>query len=400
VLLPDYGTTGYEYENAPQFSFSGGVYYKSDSEIVALFTEIGRGQSYRTAPVQRIARASDNSISRFEVSDVNLLEHADLSKPDIPGQRCDNIKKIYEERDPCIFEEMGQTFMILGGTLNKHRKSNGVVTLYRAIDDTWKRWEYMGIFYESVEHGLIECPKFFRIGDKWILIMSPGGQTVYVAGEFDGHTGVFTPNPEEAGLVDQMPASHAKNFYAPYVETTSSGRVLLAGWVTQGRTDESWNGAIVLRELSWEGGQLRHAPLEELRNLRSFHEDYESLRIDNEMVLPIEGQALELLATLPRGKKVALRVHGVDVVIDGKQVRVGDQEANLGKKDGALLQLHIFIDGRLMQLFADGLAYTLMVEPDSEDKSVRLLGGMEIQKLDIWKLDSTWDGESKQLEGW
>ena len=154
--------------------------------------------------------------------------------------------------------------MVLGGTLDKHREEKGVVALYRATDTTWEHWEYMGILYESEEHGLIECPKFFRIGDRWILIISPQSQAMYIAGKFDAASGRFTPNNNERGLVDQMPSDHAQNFYAPYVEKTATGRVLLAGWLTQGPTNESWNGAIVLREVSWKDGRLYHAPLKEL----------------------------------------------------------------------------------------------------------------------------------------
>jgi sucrose-6-phosphate hydrolase SacC (GH32 family) len=81
-----------------------------------------------------------------------------LSKPFILDQGSRPITKIYDERDPCIFEADGQTFMVLGGTLDKHREEKGVVALYRATDTTWEHWEYMGILYESEEHGLIECP--------------------------------------------------------------------------------------------------------------------------------------------------------------------------------------------------------------------------------------------------
>ena len=79
-------------------------------------------------------------------------------------------------RDPFLFVEGGQTYMVLGGNLNNGRGGGGCVLLYRATTPDLTKWNYLGVIfrYRDLRIYNVECPNLFRLGDKWVLLMSPG----------------------------------------------------------------------------------------------------------------------------------------------------------------------------------------------------------------------------------
>ncbi len=53
----------------------------------------------------------------------------------------------------------------------------------------------------------VECPNFFKLGDQWVLFVSPYGKVQYFVGDFDAATCRFTPRTR--GLLD-----YGSSFYA------------------------------------------------------------------------------------------------------------------------------------------------------------------------------------------
>jgi len=74
-----------------------------------------------------------------------------------------------------------------------------------------------------------ECPNFFRLGRKWVLIVSPAGlgRSIYFTGPFRG--GKFTP--ELRGEMDL-----GGSLYAPQTFEDASGRRILFGWLRERRS--------------------------------------------------------------------------------------------------------------------------------------------------------------------
>ena len=95
--------------------------------------------------------------------------------------------KVHEWRDPFLFRERGRTYMVLGGNLNASKGGEAVVTVYRAEDDGLTRWTYLGVLFRHPDAAVknIECPNFFRLGEKWVLIVSQGMPVQYFVGSLD-----------------------------------------------------------------------------------------------------------------------------------------------------------------------------------------------------------------------
>jgi len=113
---------------------------------------------------------------------------AALGEPDLIGwekhpanpiltERLHDKVKIYDWRDPFVFREQDRTFMVLGGKLEKERGGDAVVLLYEAENEELTCWKYRGILFRHPDKKLrsIECPNFFKLDDRWVLMFSPYG---------------------------------------------------------------------------------------------------------------------------------------------------------------------------------------------------------------------------------
>ena len=70
----------------------------------------------------------------------------------------------------------------------------------------------------------MDCPNFLKLGDEWVLFVSPYGKVQYFVGDFDAETGRFRPRTR--GLLD-----YGSNFYAPNTMFVPDGSRLVWGWV-------------------------------------------------------------------------------------------------------------------------------------------------------------------------
>src|SRR5439155_3203781 len=154
-------------------------------------------------------------------------------------------KKIYDWRDPFIFQERNKTFLQLGGHLAK--KGQAVVNIYEAENVELTKWKYRGVLFQlpDTKAGSAECPNFFKLGDEWVLFVSPYGKVQYFVGDFDAETCRFQTRTR--GLLD-----YGSNFYAPNTMLVPDGRRLVWGWVNDFPGGRGWNGCLSLpRQLSF-----------------------------------------------------------------------------------------------------------------------------------------------------
>ena len=83
--------------------------------------------------------------------------------------------QVDEWRDPFLFREAGRTYMVCGGNLNSKRGGGGAVQLYEAVNPGLTEWRHRGVVFEYRDRAVwnIECPNLFKLGSKWVLLMSP-----------------------------------------------------------------------------------------------------------------------------------------------------------------------------------------------------------------------------------
>lgn len=179
-------------------------------------------------------------------------------------------------RDPVPFRLNDTWYMLIAsGELGK----GGDVLLYQSPD--LHHWTYQHIFAQgkptgkktpdTVDSGeMWECPDFFPLGTKHVLIHSTGTPTgratLWQSGSLDPKTMQWTP--EHEGILNHGP------YYAPKTQLDAHGNRILWGWIEETRPDTDlikagWAGCMSLpRILTLEDGQVRFGVAPEAASLR------------------------------------------------------------------------------------------------------------------------------------
>lgn len=180
-------------------------------------------------------------------------------------------------RDPKVWKHEDHWYVIIGSRTLDER---GRVLLYRSPDLI--TWEFLNVLTESSgDMGYMwECPDFFELNGKYILLWSPQGmepagdryknlyQTGYVIGNFNYDTFEFVP---EVGF-QEIDFGH--DFYATQTLENDGKRILVA-WFGMWETGfpeaaDGWAGAITIpRELKLRGSRLLMKPVDALTSLRA-----------------------------------------------------------------------------------------------------------------------------------
>jgi beta-fructofuranosidase len=151
-----------------------------------------------------------------------------------------------------------------------------------------------------------ECPDFFQIDNKEILIVSPqemeakglefhsGNGCIYFIGQSDRVKNRF--EREYVSAID-----FGLDFYAPQTIEYSDGRRVMIAWMQSWDNymtphNFKWSGMMTLpRELSLKDNKLIQVPVREIENYWADTVEYSSQKITNSMKLKgIEGRVIDL----------------------------------------------------------------------------------------------------------
>jgi len=162
-----------------------------------------------------------------------------------------NDPKLTGFRDPFLWHHENAKLWYLG-VGSGQVKVGGRVLLYRSKD--LRNWEYLhplatGHWTEKentnpVDSGeMWECPDFFPLGKKHVLLYSTAGQVIWEVGELDSKELVF--HPQKRGVLD-----HGA-YYAQKTQLDAKGNRILWGWIPEKRPDSDliaagWAGCMAL----------------------------------------------------------------------------------------------------------------------------------------------------------
>jgi len=279
-------------------------------------------------------------------------------------------------RDPAPWWQGDTWYLAVGSGI---RGKGGAVLLYRSKD--LRHWEYLHLLAEGSGSGaaatnpvdsgdMWECPDFFPLGQKHVLIHSTKGKAYWQSGIFDTHALVF--RAQRGGVLDYG------SYYAPKTQVDVSGRRILWGWITEARPEAEyhaagWAGMMSLpRVLSLDAqGELRievAAAVERLRGREHrLHRTGNDAAVRQQLgTMHVEDCCGEILCSFRREKEpvdIALVTMGDDdhtwlscrydpahpgeIVIEGQRVP-------LGGGDGQEAELRFYIDGSAVECFANG----------------------------------------------
>ncbi|WP_078550144.1 sucrose-6-phosphate hydrolase [Litchfieldia alkalitelluris] len=215
-------------------------------------------------------------------------------------------------RDPKVWEQDGQFFMVIGAQTNDLK---GAVALFTSKNLT--DWDHVGILTgggngQLGEFGyMFECPDMFELGGKSILIFSPQGltpegmkyhnvyQAGYVCGQFDPMTGDY-----QHGEFEEL--DRGFDFYAPQTTLDQEGRRILMAWMSVPEQNEQQHPTIqykwlhnmtIPRELKLVDGKVQQFPVKEIETLREGEAIQHTLMIQNEEIQleNMKGNSIELI---------------------------------------------------------------------------------------------------------
>ena len=209
-------------------------------------------------------------------------------------------------RDPRVTLIDGHYYMVCGSG----KGDTGKILLFRS-DDLFN-WDYRGVLFEGSEFGpVFECPDFFKLGDRYVLMFSQMFKklytTMFIIGDFENE--VFSPlfySQPEAG----------RHFYAPQTFEDGNGRRIMIGWLycwgKPANDEAGYTGAFTVpRELRLLGNRIYDYPVSEA----------ESLLTDTDELVNITDDSVEI-----SGSKPLLRYEGyvdsVKILRDTKTLEV------------------------------------------------------------------------------
>lgn len=271
-------------------------------------------------------------------------------------------------RDPKVWEKDGKYYMILG---SQGKDGVGRAITYRS--DDLKDWQYLGEIAKAngltTEGFMWECPDFFELADKDILLLSPQGieaqgqkylnlfQTGYFVGNFDYSTNTF----EHGGFTE---LDHGHDFYATQTTLAPDGRRLVFGWMDMWESKfpekaDGWAGALtLLRELELKDDQLYMRPVKEAVQLRTAEISAWNKQVTEKTLLcENEHQAeIDLILTTDQAFELAFTDQDKQVKLTFDQAThtftlLNGDARYASIKPNSELKLQIFIDTSSLEIF-------------------------------------------------
>jgi beta-fructofuranosidase len=316
-------------------------------------------------------------------------------------------------RDPSPWSQGGWWYMVIGSGIVDQ---GGAVLLYKSMD--LRSWQFVHLLARRESTSAItyeqphlretwECPEFFALGGKHVLIYSTIGKAYWQSGELDPETMTF--HPEQAGILDYGA------LYAPKTQLDKSGNRILWGWIRETRKLEDykasgWAGVMSLpRVLSLApDGRIRTSVAKEVSQLRkreqTIHVTKDEMENQRQIAgLRVGGRAGEILCTVHReSEPLQLSLYSsagaadlwLSLRYDPRhlgEILIDNQPFPLTSAAQEDLNLHLYIDGSVIEVFVNSqVVYTKRIYPlssSAEDLCLQWTGRTSnIVGLSVWQL--------------
>jgi beta-fructofuranosidase len=299
-----------------------------------------RGERLRE--VQCLATSTDPDLRTWNKLDKPVL---DGPPPGVTGFR-----------DPCPWKDGDAWYLGVGSGFNK---VGGALLLYTSADG--RNWTYQhpmaqgkwngGTQSNPVDTGeMWECPDFFPLGGKHVLLYSTERKVYWEVGTFDKRELRF--HGETRGLLDHG------SYYAMKSMVDAKGRRILWGWVQETRTPAEceaagWAGAMSLPRVLSLGpdNQLRMEVPPEFATLRQKAAGME-----------IKNRAGEIACRFKAGRSAcglelragATTLFAISYGGSAPSVAVGGANLLLSPDHDQISRIHLWMDGSVIEAFVDG----------------------------------------------
>ena len=281
--------------------FSGSALELTDGRQMLVYTGV-----YKT-------RRTDGQIEELQQQCVAFGDGVNYEKypgnPILDGSDLPEGGSVLDFRDPKVWQDPDGTFYMVAS--NRTPDGSGAIRLFTSPNGT--HWTYTCTLDSSHnEYGRMwECPDFFPLDGKQVLLVSP--QEMTAAGlEFHAGFGsialVGSYDPEARRFERERVQSidYGTDFYAPQTLQSYDGRRIMIAWMQNWATTgcqphgTRWFGQMTLpRELTLRNGRLIQNPARELEAYRGHKIRYKDLLVTSETNLSgVSGRLMDLTVTV------------------------------------------------------------------------------------------------------
>ncbi len=282
--------------------FSGSAVELEDGRQLLMYTGVSTGPRQpdgTTDDTQTQCVAVGDGVDYEKYSGNPVLTGADLPAG---GSKADF-------RDPKLWREEDGTYRCVIG--NRPADGSGQILYYSSQDGF--HWKFESVLAENKNRfGLMwECPDFFELDGKYVLLTSPqdmlpsgfeyhnGNGTLCLIGDFDKQGKTFHETHDQA-------IDYGIDFYATQTLLAPDGRRIMIAWMQNwdalaiASRKTPWFGQMTIpRELSVRNGRLYQWPVRELDALRSGRVFYQDMEFEGELALEdVKGRRVDVTITL------------------------------------------------------------------------------------------------------
>lgn len=364
--------------------------YDEKQRVYAIYTGVVKDKAHETIrneglrESQCLAWSEDPQLRHWEKRATPVI-------PDPPAGM-----KITGFRDPSVWKDKDAYFMVVGAGVEK---TGGCILLYRSKDLI--DWEYLHPLIQGGWSGvnganpvgtgeMWECPDFFALDGRHVLIYSTMGKVFWQSGIFDLKALKF--HPEKNGIID------LDAFYAPKTQLDSQGRRILWGWVSERRSQEEmlkagWSGMMSLPRVLHldKEGTLKMEFLPEIVKLRQNSLNPEASQ--NGILQSIPRATGEVLCAADGNSDLKLRVSAENQTLMDLSYRASDHLWTVDAKPQPLpsddvQKVHALVDGSVIELILnERISYTkrfYYTGPEAPNISIHVAGPGA--RLDAWEV--------------
>ena len=355
--------------------YSGGALIENDNALL-FFTGNKRDENWQRVSTQCFARMS---------ADGKIEKH---------GVVIENDHYTEHFRDPKVWKQGDDYLMVVGA--QTHQKT-GLMALYCSRD--LMNWQHKGPIQTRYNNFgyMWECPDFFEIDNKSVMLFSPQGvssdnpydfkniySVAYILGDRLNLDTVELENHQDIAQPD-----YGFDFYAPQTYIDDKGRRILIAWIGLPDIDtpsneQQWAGMLSLpRELKIQDGYLVQSALRELKALQG-----EAVVVDNVLELDTTSFMVELETEMDEfeftlanaaGDKIVFSAMDAEFTLDrSKMSKVYAEEFGCVRKAPRLSTkqtIEVYVDKSVIEIFLNSSKHTMTSRFFIDDLSVLSITG-------------------------
>ncbi|MGL5258585.1 MAG: glycoside hydrolase family 32 protein [Lachnospiraceae bacterium] len=297
--------------------FSGSAIELPTGEHLLLYTGVtkeSKEENAKDIQTQCIAVGDGKTYKKHENNPV-------LTEETLPT----NCSK-YDFRDPKIWFEDGMYYCVVGSCTEE---KDGQILLYNSSNGF--DWNFEKVLIENKKRygRMWECPDFFELNGKHMLITSPqdmlpeglefhnGNGTLYFVGNYDKNHNF---SEETCGTID-----YGIDFYAPQTVLSPDGRRIMIGWMQNWDTlsfkpEYLWFGQMSIpREVTIKEHKMFQAPVREIEKYYGKEIIHQNVLVSNKVQLPeVQGRCVDLFLEIkPSDEKECYKNFEIRVADDG-----------------------------------------------------------------------------------